>query len=108
MKVGIYAVLGVIGLFVLICGLDYSGLMWESFIGPKRENVRRQIFEQTKSYNQGQQQELSRLYVEYQRAKDPTDKKAIAGLVRHQFADYNTDLLNNDLRAFVSQCMTTF
>jgi hypothetical protein len=108
MKVGFLSVIAVIGFFTLMCGLDYSGLMWESFIGPKRENVRRNIFEQTKSYNQGAQQELSRLYVDFQRAKDPQEKKAIAGMVRHEFADYNIDLLNGDLRAFVAQCMNTF
>lgn len=94
----------IIGIFAL----DYSSLMWESFIGPKRENVRREIFEQTKSYNQGQQQELMRLYVEYKRTKDPVEKKAIAGMVRHQFADYSSYNLSSELREFVSTCMNNY
>jgi hypothetical protein len=30
--------------------LDYSSLLWEGFIAPKRQDVRRKVFEKTKSY----------------------------------------------------------
>ena len=38
----------IVGCVLLFFIMDYTGLMWESFIGPKRENVRREIFEETK------------------------------------------------------------
>src|SRR5512147_1972955 len=104
MKVVIGVIVSLVVFVGLFLVLDYGGILWTGFIGPKRENVRRQIFEETKSYNQGQQQELMRLYVEYKRTKDPIEKKAIAGMVRHQFADYQSYRLNPELRDFVSMC----
>lgn len=53
-----------------ICVLDYTGLMWESFMGPKRENVRREIYESTRSFNEGKRQDLIKYYYEYQKADE--------------------------------------
>jgi hypothetical protein len=95
---------GFVLFFALILGLDYSSLIWESFIGPKRENIRRQIFEETKSYNQGMQQELIDLMHQYNMAKDKQDKKAIMNTVRIKFSDYNEDRLSSELRDFLKKC----
>jgi hypothetical protein len=98
--------LGVVGfvLFLaLMCGLDYSGLMWESFIGPKRENIRRNIFEQTKSYNQANIQQLVEYRKQYmQGSKD--DKAIIANTVSHMFADYSPNGLDIELSEFLKLC----
>ena len=91
--------------FVLMLGLDYSGLMWDSFIGPKRENVRREIFEQTKSYNQGMQQDLIKAMHDYKMTKDPQEKEAIKAMVRHQMADYKeSKISDSELNGFLNMC----
>lgn len=99
MKNIIYVILAI----VAILGLDYSNLMWQSFIGPKRENVRREIFEQTKSYNEGKQQDLVRYLHEYNTTKDNEEKQAITSTVRHMFADYDESKLNPVLRDFLTK-----
>ena len=99
--IGVGGLLLVLFLFV---GLDYTGLLWESFMGPKRENVRREIFEQTKSYNQGMIMQLLDYRKQYNLAKDPADKAAIANTVSHMFADYNDNSLDFELRSFIKEC----
>jgi hypothetical protein len=104
MKV-VFAYVGGFFLFLaVIAGLDYSSLIWESFIGPKRENVRRQVFEQTKSYNQGMQQDLIKFMHEYNVSKDPEEKKAISSTVRHMMSDYDESKLEPELRSFLTKC----
>jgi len=95
---------GIILVIVLILAIDYTGLMWNSFIGPKRENVRREIFEETKSYNQGMKQDLVKYLHEYNMSKDPEEKKAISATVRHQMSDYNEMKLSPELRSFLTRC----
>ena len=102
---GVGLFIGAILLIILLgLGLDYSGLMWESFIGPKREDVRREIFEQTKSFNQGMTMKLLDYRKQYMLAKDPADKAAIAQVVSHMFSDYQLDNLDPELKAFLREC----
>jgi hypothetical protein len=92
-----------VGFLLLIAGLDYSGLMWQSFIGPKRQNIRRQIFEQTKSYNEGKTQDLIRYRMEYLQAKTSEEKEVIASTIRHMLADYDEYKLPVELRQFLTK-----
>jgi hypothetical protein len=95
---------GALLLMIIFAGLDYSGILWESFTGPKREDVRREIFEQTKSFNQGMTMKLLDYRKQYILAKDPADKAAIAQVVSHMFADMNTEKLDSELKAFLREC----
>jgi hypothetical protein len=70
------------------------------FFGPKTEAVRRQIFENTKSYNQGMVQELRNAQLDYVKAKG-TEKKAIASIILHETADYDESKLPDDLKQFI-------
>lgn len=83
----------------LFQGNDF--FMYKIF-APKYEQVRRETFEQTKSYNQGVAQELNKQYTEYQSASD-AGKQAIAAVVLHQVADYDVEKLPPHLRQFVNQ-----
>jgi len=98
------SIISILLLMLLVGGLDYSGMLWESFIGPKKENVRREIFENTKSFNQGMTMKLMDYRKQYMMAKDPADKAAIAQVVSHMFADYQSDNLDPELRAFIREC----
>ena len=76
-------------------GLEWAGIKWQGFFGPKREAVRREVFKQTRSYNEAKEQELLKYRLEYMRAKDESDKKAIASTIRMSFADYDEKLLDS-------------
>lgn len=98
-------VMGVLVLFVIVGG----GLAWmvqgnEFFLykvfAPARENVRREVFENTKSFNQGMIQELQNLQLEYVQAEEE-HKKALASVILHRSADFPEDKLPEDLRAFI-------
>jgi hypothetical protein len=68
--------------------------------GPAREQVRRQTFEETKSYNQGMVQELQNMQFEYIKA-DKEHKAALASVILHRAADYPEDRMPSDLRDFI-------
>lgn len=84
----------------LAFGTEWAGLAWKGYFAPKHEAVRRQVFKQTRSYNEGKEQELLKLRLEYLRA-DKEDKQAIASTIRHAFADYDENLLTPELRRFL-------
>ncbi len=99
--------------YVLLFALIASGLGWffqgnDFFLykvfAPKYEAVRRETFEQTKSYNQGMVQELQNMQFEYVKA-DETHKVALADIILHRAADFNFDdpRVPTDLRTFVAE-----
>ncbi|MEI6480296.1 MAG: hypothetical protein WCO12_02125 [bacterium] len=97
--------------FIVIIGIGLGGtwlaqgndfFLYKVF-APKYEAVRRQTFEQTKSYNQGVVQELQKQYVDYAAAPNADVKDAIASVVLHQVADYPEDKLPDHLRNFVQK-----
>lgn len=88
---------------LLLFALTYAGLGWQRFFGPKFEGVRRDVFKETRSYNEGKEQELLKLRREYLLADDQ-DKPILASTIRHSFADYNEDLLDSqELRQFLKR-----
>jgi hypothetical protein len=76
------------------------------YFAPKQEMVRRQVFEETKSYNQGMAQELEAMMVQHASAK-PEAKDAICSVVRHRTADYPSDRIPGHLLGFVNTCRHT-
>jgi len=105
MKIVGLVLLGIIIVVLLggLCfGLEWLGIEWEGFFAAKREGVRREVYEETKSYNEGKAQQLSKLHLEYVREKDEDAKKAIAASVRQSFADYDPDdIKNTELRSWL-------
>lgn len=90
---------------VVVLGLSWIGtgndFLLYRFFAPKTEAVRRHVFEETKSYNQGMIQELQNMQFEYEKA-DESHKAALASIILHRAADYDGDKLPTDLRAFIS------
>lgn len=91
----------VVGLTALGWGLTYHELIFTSFFAPKFENVRRQTFEQSKSFRDGAVQELQNMQFEYIKA-DPAHKKALADVIRHRAAEVPADAMPSDLYSFIS------
>ena len=75
------------------------------FWAPKQETVRRQVFEQTRSFNQGMIQELQNMQFEYVKEKDPQAKAALASIILHRASGYNLEdsAVPADLRSFISK-----
>ncbi len=103
-----------VGLGVLVVAV-LMGLGWvvtgnEFFLyryfAPKQEAVRRQVFEQTKSYNQGMIQELQNMQFQYEQADD-AHKAALASIILHRAADYDEERLPADLGQFIRQLRRT-
>lgn len=102
-----YTILGVLSFFVVILGLGFAIQGTDFFLyrtfAPKYEATRRQVYEQSKSYNEGMLQELRDYQVQYLREKDPQAKQAIAFAILHNADEYDIDKLPEDLREFVVQ-----
>lgn len=73
---------------------------------PKYEQVRRETFEQTKSYRQGMIQELQNMQFQYEQA-DEAHKDALKSLILHRAADVPEDVLTPSLNAFISELRRT-
>lgn len=92
-----------LGLTVLIGGgwiVEGNEFFLYKFFAPKQEAVRREVFEQSKAYNQGVAQELEGAEMDYAHA-DADQKAAIRSVVLHRVADYDESKLTPDLREFV-------
>lgn len=62
---------------------------------PAKENIRRGVFENTKSYMHGVQQDLGKYFLEYQKA-DESGKEAIRATILMRFAEVDANKLQND------------
>jgi hypothetical protein len=92
---------GVVGVGALAWGLTYHELIFTSFFAPKFENVRRNTFEQSKSFRTGAVQELQNMQFEYIKAS-PEHKKALADVIRHRAVEVPADAMPTDLQSFIS------
>lgn len=94
--------------FVVILAVSWvaQGNDWFMYkvFAPKYEQVRRETFEQTKSYRQGMVQELQNMQFEYVKANEE-QKAALADLILHRAADFDLDdnRVPSELRSFVNQ-----
>lgn len=95
--IGVFLFVGAVGF--LSQGTDF---VLYKFWAPKFENARREVFENTKSYNQGMIQEIENMAFEYAQADD-AHKEALAQIILHRTADFDLDKLHPDTRAFIQQ-----
>jgi len=98
----VLAVIGGLAAFVVlgfvIQGTDF--FLYRTF-APKYEQVRRETFEQTKSYRQGMAQELENMRFQYEQADD-AHRDALADLILHRAADVDPYSLSPELASFIS------
>ena len=94
-------VVGIAGAGAIGWGLTYHELIFTSFFGPKFEDVRRNTFEQSKSFRTGAVQELQNMQFEYIKSA-PEHKKALADIIRHRAAEVPADAMPSDLQSFIS------
>lgn len=101
----IFAVIfGVIVLITIGLSIRGGALLSNKFFAPKEEAVRREVFEQSKAFNQGAIQELSTMYREYHApGTSESQRKAIKSVVLHQTADFNIENFPPYLYGWISQ-----
>ena len=100
----VMAFLGVIGLGVGIGWFSRANdLAQEKVFAPREEQVRRDVFEKSKAYNDGMQQELYELQRDYVKAEKPEQKAALRSIILHKVDGYDANQLPSDLQSFVRQ-----
>ena len=95
--------IGILCLFLgaiwIFQGNDF--FMYKIF-APKYESVRRDVFEESKAYNEGMVQELENMHLEWIKAT-PEGKDAMASIILHRASAYDQDKLPVDLKIFIAQ-----
>ena len=103
-KVAMMVIGGIVGLAVLVFAVGLARLAWMRFFNPREENVRREVFEETKSYQHGKTQDLAKYYEEYHKAESAEDKAAIRSVVKMRFAEFDAEKLHSpELRGFLRE-----
>jgi cell shape-determining protein MreC len=101
-KIVVLSIASIIGFILLVFLLTYGGLYWKKFFGPKYESVNRQVFEETKSYVHGKNEDLAKYFEEYQKADSPKDKEIIQEFVKLRFSEFKAENVNSPrLRQFL-------
>ena len=96
----------VVAVLIAIVALDFAGSsygVWKfGFFGPLYESARRDIFEQSRAFNEGMQQELQQMRLDYVRG-DTATRDALRSVILHRTAAYDLDAIRDpDLRSFIA------
>ncbi len=95
---------GLLGLLTLTWIIQGNNFFMYRVFGIQYENTRREIFEQSRAFNEGMAQELQRMWIDYQHTTNPDEKAAIRSLVTHRVAGYDINRIENpQLQSFVRQ-----
>lgn len=90
-------------ILILPIGLTAYNLYFYRFFAPKFENIKRDVFKETRSYNEGKIQDLARYRLQYQLSNDPEEKAALKSTIKHMFADYQADDMPDQLKQFLTE-----
>ena len=86
-KYTVYIIISILGLIFLTNELEIFGI---KFWGVRKENARREVFEQTQSYVEGKRQDLLKLHHEYENTS-PDGKIALEYTIRQEFSQFSED-----------------
>jgi Sec-independent protein translocase protein TatA len=100
-KIGLYFIGIILGIFLLVFGLDLLGIWKSSVTEPMKENVKREVFEETQSYIEGKRQELSKYRLEYMRTEDEIEKNAIQMTIQQSFANVKEEHFEGEMLRFL-------
>lgn len=97
------AVLVLIVMFAVIGFLSQgTNFFMYKFFAPRQEAVRRQVYEQTKSYRQGSTQRLNTLCTQASDADD-SHKGMLNAVIAQEFAEWSSDDVPDYLRGCLSR-----
>lgn len=109
-RLTLIGIAGTIGALALIFALNLGVLEWDRFFKPKRAAIEREVFLETRSYNEAKLQNLAKLRLEYLRAEavdDQISMKALESTIRHTFAEYDSSKLPPEMRQFLNSKITS-
>jgi len=86
--------------FVFMIGL--GGFWITKYFAPRQEALRREVYEESKSYRDGTIRDLDNLRLEWMRAEG-AHKTAIAATARHRAADFPRDELPERVREWLGE-----
>jgi hypothetical protein len=86
---------GLVGLVLLIVGLNWIGLFAARPMAKYATETDKQVYDTSRQYQQGTQLDLSRYCAQYHAATGPA-KTAVAGLIRDTAATYSGPLTPNN------------
>ena len=96
----------IIGLFAIIFAANEFEIFGVKFWGVRKENARREVFEQTQSYYDGKRQQLTKYHHEWKSA-DKDLKKSIEATIRSSFTGKDLKIFQDDpiLYGFLSDIL---
>jgi len=80
-----------LGLIVLFLALDLAGVLWDGFILGKKEEIRRDVFEESRAFNEGVVRDIASYRLQWLEADSETARGAIESTVCHRFPNYSID-----------------
>lgn len=102
MKIAFAIMGGIAGVIALSWAIEGNDFFLYRFWAPRREAVRREVFENTKSYRQGMIQDLQSMQFEYVKS-NPEKRAALRSVILHRSADFPEADMPSDLRDFIHQ-----
>lgn len=79
-----------------------ADLMWFKFWGPKFQSAEREVFEETRSFVRGINQDIVRYRQEYCSAEPGSSERGVMkSTILHRAAEIDPEDLRDDLRTFV-------
>lgn len=97
-----FLLLGLLAVIALGWALSANDLALSRVFAPAQEQVRREVFEQSKAYRDGVVQELRSMQFAYIKA-DPAHKAGLASMIRHKVAGVPADAIPADLQQFIQE-----
>lgn len=94
-------------LFIGILGFvgNGMGLVSYKFFGPKWENAKRDVFENTNAFVKGKLSDTNRHMLEYKSAKDPAERNALKYMIAQNLIDFDEDKYckSVEMKAFIKR-----
>ena len=95
----ILIVIGIIGLIIALSfGTGMLDVFYTKTVGKAKQNVKREVYEETNSFTKAKRMEAIKLYKEYNACKTDEDKKAIEMVASMSFADFDEDKYITDYK----------
>ena len=107
MRIALITIGSIIALFALIFLANESEIFGVKFWGVRKENARREVFEQTQSYYDGKRQQLTKYHHEWKNA-DKDNKLSIEATIRSGFNGKDLKIFQDDpiLYSFLSDILS--
>lgn len=93
-------IISVVAILIVTIGISFAigviDLEFMKFFGIRRENIRREIYEENVSYVRGMTKDLSEYHLQWMLAEDDVEKSAIVNVVRQRYAEFDISHLTDN------------